>query len=228
MDELALDWDLLLLDACAWPTILNRRLQRLTRDRLRTTLVPSHNTSQYLTLHSCPTLDSATPPFHVKFRNFNAVLLLRLQLAPIATMHHDNATAQCHRCSLSPPDTIDHWLFHCPLFSRQRNAMTENLSTWADMLDNAITARTLTPQRGIWDACTSQEKISLLLGSLTGPGAAALSLQQHPCTFSNTSIPTNDVLHRRLVFITQRYCDDTFPAAAKALNRTYYQSHNIT
>ena len=98
--------------------------------------------------------------------------------------------------------------------------MTENLSVWADMLDNAITARTLTTHHGIWDACTTREKICLLLGSLTGSVAKALSLQQHPTTFSNKLIPTNDALHRKLVFITQRYCDATFPAAAAALDRT--------
>ena len=99
-------------------------------------------------LHSCSTSNSFAPPFHFRFRNFSAVLLVCLQLAPIATMHCDNASVPCKRCSSSPPDTLEHWLFHCPLFWRQRKDMTKNFTAWGDILDNAIAVRTLTPQQG--------------------------------------------------------------------------------
>ena len=110
LTELSLRWDHMLLPS--WDAVLQAQLLKQS-ERHMLSFSHSHNVATYTTyIHSNASPDQTL--FHKTYPRATHVLLLRLQLAPLETMRQDDSLATCRRCHLHMPDTIHHWLLHCP------------------------------------------------------------------------------------------------------------------
>jgi len=178
---------------------------------LSSAIYESHNVRTYMSLLHPDTPES---PFHKRHANAKHVLILRLQLAPLATMLRDDQAAACKRCPLRTPDTITHWLTECPSFTAQRVTLDAALGKWAAELDNTLNAAHNTVLSNRWTTLSLHQQAQALMGE-TPP--QLLALFKTPALTLNATPPTPQPLLRhhmlrKLVNIMEGYCKHTFEA----------------
>ena len=177
--------------------------------QLSQTMYESHNIRTYMAL-----LQPDTPklPFRKRHANAKHVLILRLQLAPLATMLADDQAATCKRCTLNTPDTLTHWLTECPILSAHRAVLDTALGKWAAELDNALNLAHSTTISNRWSTLSLDQQIQALQGETP---SQLLTLFQTPPLNTNGNPPTpqpllTHTMLRKLVNIMEAYCKHTF------------------
>ena len=144
--------------------------------------------------------------------NARHVLLLRLQLAPLATMLADDQAALCKRCTLRTPDTIAHWLTQCPMFTTHRATLDAALGNWATELDNALNQAHNTTITHRWSTLSLEQQAQALQGE-TPPQLLALLKTPPQNSTGAAPAPQPMLSHtalRKLVNIMEAYCKHTF------------------
>ena len=69
-------------------------------------------------------------PFYQMHPDSRHVQMLRLQTGPLATHQYNSESAPCRRCTSQLPDTLAHFLWHCPTLVIQRGPMLRKLARW--------------------------------------------------------------------------------------------------
>ena len=199
------------MDSPSWPDVLKQQLFEQAKSQLSRAVYDSHNVRSYMAL-----LQPDTPPSPFRRRHANAkhVLVLRLQLAPLATMLTDDQTAICTRCSLATPDTLVHWLLQCPALNVFRANLDSALGRWSTEPADSLNLAHNTNLSRRWASIPLVQQIQALQGEIP---PLLLDIFKTPPLPHNTSPPTPQplLMHnmlRRLVNTMDAYCKHTFEA----------------
>ena len=197
------------LESPEWPDLLKASLTAQMASQLSGAIYHSHNVRTYIAL-----LQPDTPksPFRKRHANAKHVLVLRLQLAPLATMLADDQAAVCKRCTLHTPDTLTHWLTECPTLAIHRDTLDIALGKWAAELDNALNLAHNTTASHRWSTLSLNQQMQALQGEIP---PQLLTLFKTPPLNSDGALPTPQplLMHnvlRKLVNIMEAYCKHTF------------------
>jgi hypothetical protein len=208
-----------------WPQLLKSSLLNQAKSQLATDIYTSHNVRMYMAL-----LQPNTPiaPFRKRHTNAKNVLILRMQLAPLATMICDDQAAICKRCSLKTPDTLTHWLTECPTLETHRLVFHTALGHWSKELDDALNLAHNVSIHNRWASLPLPQKIQALQGEM--PPQLTAIFKTPPLTAANSmQTPQPLLAHqmlRKLVNIMEGYCKHTFEAIRlHSKPRHYTQRH---
>jgi hypothetical protein len=117
-----------------WTDYLTTQLTKQAKRLAHSNRLSSHNIEQSRLLH---THTNDRKPFYRRFLNAKHVLKLRLQMAPLATMMYDDATALCQRC-YQGADTIQHWMWQCGALATPRLTLLLRIKAWAPLYDDSL------------------------------------------------------------------------------------------
>ena len=157
--------------------------------------------------------DTNYPPFYKSFPHARHVLILRLQLAPLATMTTNRHNADCERCADQTPDTLDHWLLSCTSLNTPRAAFLRNLAVCADALDDTISNLSGNPTTQVWASAPHSQKLLFLQGSTPDYFHNALTQPFKPQAtpfHANPDYLTAPQIHQRFVACLQTFCEAAF------------------
>jgi hypothetical protein len=126
--------------------------------------------------------------------------MLRLQTGPLATHQYNSESAPCKRCCSQLPDTLAHFLWHCPALVIQRGPMLRKLALWVDDMATHTGLPTT-----LWHAMSSEQQQNAMMGVV-------------PQLLGSQQNAGNKVLMCKLVFILETFCKLTFTTAHRALS----------
>jgi len=215
-----------------WPDLLRQQLRRHTQTNM-ITFVHSTNVSTYTSLFF-KDLSSTHSLFHKQYPKATHVLLLRLHLAPLATMQQDDSLATCRRCQLNIPDTISHWLLHCPALTPIRQQFLSSLKIWSESLDTTLNTRHSVSISERWSTLSLTHQLQALTGTIPTPLQSMLTHSPAPQNqthlpqpphgtpppyqpYGSCAPPATEVTSRtdasllgNLVYIMNKYCKRSF------------------
>ena len=189
-----------------WEDKLDDALSRYVLHTHRTHQLRSHNAHLHLRLLSQQA--QGDKPFYQMHPDSRHVLMLRLQTGPLATHQYNSEFAPCRRCISRLPDTLSHFLWHCPTLAIQRQPMLRKLALWVkDMMTYSGQPAT------VWHALTPELQQNAMMGVV-------------PSFLGSEQTAGNRVLMCKLVFILETFCKLTFTTAHRALT-THGTWHDI-